>query len=76
MNVLGNPNNFFEIKKLLHNKNIILIEDNCESMGAEYESKKTGTFGFAGVLVHFILIIFPMEGGLIVTDDENFIKLF
>ena len=76
VNVLGNPNNFFEIKKLLHNKNIILIEDNCESMGAEYESKKTGTFGLCGSFSTFYSHhISTMEGGLIVTDDEELYQI-
>ena len=48
VNLLGNPNNFSQINKIIDNKEIIIIEDNCESLGAEYENKKTGTIGILG----------------------------
>ena len=35
VNLLGNPNDFKEIKKIINKKDIVLIEDNCESLGAE-----------------------------------------
>ena len=51
---------------------IIIIEDNCESMGAEYESKQTGTWGDVGTFsMFFSHHITTMEGGVIVTDDEE-----
>ena len=43
VNLLGNPNDFDEIKRFIQDKNIILLEDNCESMGAEYKGKMAGT---------------------------------
>ncbi len=39
VNLLGNPNDFDAIKAMICDKNIILLEDNCESMGAEYKGK-------------------------------------
>lgn len=50
VNLLGNPNDFDAIKAMICDKNIILLEDNCESMGAEYKGKQAGTFGIMGTI--------------------------
>ena len=72
VNLLGNPNDFAEIKRIIGNKNILLIEDNCESMGAVYQGQQAGTFGVMGSFSSFFSHhISTMEGGLVVTDDEE-----
>jgi CDP-6-deoxy-D-xylo-4-hexulose-3-dehydrase len=72
VNLLGNPNDFNSIQTLIKNKNITLIEDNCESMGAQFNGKFTGTFGVMGTYSSFFSHhIATMEGGCIVTDDEE-----
>lgn len=72
VNLLGNPNDFARIRQIIAGRNIILIEDNCESMGASYQGRKTGTFGVMGSFSSFFSHhISTMEGGLIVTDDEE-----
>lgn len=72
VNLLGNPNDFDEIQKIIAGRNIILLEDNCESMGATYKNKQAGTFGLLGTFSSFFSHhISTMEGGLIVTDDEE-----
>ena len=53
VNLLGNSNDFDEIKRITANKNIILIEDNCESLGATFKGKLTGTFGVMGSFSFF-----------------------
>lgn len=72
VNLLGNPNDFSKIEKIIGGRNITLIEDNCESLGAEFEGKKAGTFGVMGSFSTFFSHhISTMEGGLVVTDDEE-----
>ncbi len=72
VNLLGNPNDFDAINKIIGNRDIILLEDNCESMGAEYKGKQTGTFGIMGTFSTFFSHhMATMEGGLVVTDDEE-----
>lgn len=72
VNLLGNPNDFTQIQNLIEGKNIILLEDNCESMGAEYNGKQAGTFGIMGSFSTFFSHhMATMEGGLVVTDDEE-----
>ena len=72
VNLLGNSNDFDRINNIIDGKNIILLEDNCESMGATFNNKKTGTFGVMGTFSSFYSHhISTMEGGTIVTNDEE-----
>lgn len=72
VNLLGNPNDYERIQEILLSRDIILIEDNCESLGAELLGKKTGTFGLMGSFSSFFSHhISTMEGGMITTNDEE-----
>ena len=72
VNLLGNPNNFDAISQLIGNRNIVLLEDNCESMGAEFGARQAGTHGLMGTFSAFFSHhISTMEGGMVVTDDEE-----
>jgi CDP-6-deoxy-D-xylo-4-hexulose-3-dehydrase len=72
VNLLGNPNDFDVIDGLIKNKDIFIFEDNCESMGAEYNGKQTGTFGVVGTFSTFFSHhMATMEGGFVTTDDEE-----
>ena len=72
VNILGNPNDFDEIKRIVSDRNITILEDNCESMGASFNGKQAGTFGIMGTFSSFYSHhIATMEGGAIVTDDEE-----
>ncbi len=71
VNLLGNPCNYKVIKSLCEEHNLYLLEDNCESMGAVYKEKKTGTLGNIGThSTFFSHHMSTMEGGICVTDDE------
>lgn len=72
VNLLGNPNNFEEIFRIIGERDIVLIEDNCESMGAKFNGRFCGTFGLMGTFSSFFSHhIATMEGGMVVTDDEE-----
>ncbi len=72
VNLLGNPNDFNEIQKIIAGRDIILLEDNCESMGAVYRGRQAGTFGIMGTFSTFFSHhMATMEGGFVVTDDEE-----
>lgn len=72
VNLLGNPNDFDAIKQIIGDRNILLIEDNCESMGATYKGKQAGTFGIMGTFSTFYSHhMATMEGGVVCTDDEE-----
>lgn len=72
VNLLGNPNDFDRIRAIVAGRDIRLIEDNCESMGAEFGGRKAGTFGVMGSFSSFFSHhISTMEGGVVATDDEE-----
>lgn len=72
VNLLGNPNDFDAISAMIKDKNIILLEDNCESLGAEYGGRQAGTFGLLGTYSTFFSHhIATMEGGFVTTNDDE-----
>ena len=72
VNLLGNPNDFDVIKNIIKDQDIFILEDNCESMGAEYKGQQTGTFGVMGTFSTFFSHhMATMEGGFVTTDDEE-----
>ena len=72
VNLLGNPNDFDVIESLIGDKDIVIFEDNCESMGAEYRGRQAGTFGVVGTFSTFFSHhMATMEGGFVTTDDEE-----
>jgi CDP-6-deoxy-D-xylo-4-hexulose-3-dehydrase len=76
VNLLGNPNDFDRISQIIGGRDIVLMEDNCESLGAKYNGKMAGTFGVMGSFSTFFSHhISTMEGGMIVTDDEELYQI-
>jgi len=76
VNILGNPCELMKIKSFCENHDLILFEDNCESMGAKLNDQYCGTFGQIGTFSSFFSHhISTMEGGIIVTDDEELYEL-
>jgi CDP-6-deoxy-D-xylo-4-hexulose-3-dehydrase len=72
VNLLGNPNDYGRLSDLVRAHKLLLIEDNCESLGARFDGRAAGTFGAMGTFSAFFSHhISTMEGGLIVTDDER-----
>lgn len=70
VNLLGNPNDFDALRAIVGDR--VLIEDNCESMGATFGTRQCGSFGVMGTFSTFFSHhISTMEGGLVVTDDEE-----
>lgn len=69
-NVLGFSDNITEIKNICEEKNIIFIEDNCESLGSRVDGKLLGNFGQASTFSFFVgHHMSTIEGGMICTDD-------
>jgi CDP-6-deoxy-D-xylo-4-hexulose-3-dehydrase len=71
-NLLGFCDDIDEIKKICDRRGIILIEDNCESLGTRYKSKLLGNFGYASTFSFYVgHHMSTIEGGAICTDDEK-----
>ena len=72
VNLLGNSCDYNRIVEICRKHNLMLIEDNCESMGAKYGGKYTGTIGIAGSFSFFFSHhIQTMEGGMVLTDSKD-----
>lgn len=81
VHAFGQPCDMNSIMEIANRYNLIVIEDACEAIGAEYlfESasdtvawRKAGTIGNAGVFAFYPnKQITTGEGGIIVTDDED-----
>lgn len=71
VNLLGNPADLVALTELARAHDLVLLEDNCESLGATLNGRQAGTFGLAGTYSAFFSHhISTMEGGLVTTDDE------
>ena len=73
VNILGQPAQLTELRSLCLSAGIHLMEDNCESLGAKIGGNFTGRFGLAASHSSFFSHhISTMEGGWIITDDDEF----
>lgn len=72
VNLLGNPVEADKLRAICDAAGLLLLEDNCESMGAEYQKEKAGAFGLFGTFSSFFSHhICTMEGGMVITDDRK-----
>ena len=72
VNVLGNSCDMNKIMKIKKKYNLILIEDNCESLGSKYKNKYLGTYGdFSSFSFYSSHQISSGEGGMICCKDKN-----
>ena len=73
---LGNPFDLATIQKITKKYNLWLIEDNCDALGATYNSQKTGTFGdiatFSFYPAHHITM---GEGGALITNNPQLYRI-
>ena len=78
VNLLGNSCDYKAIKEICFKHKLLLIEDNCESMGAKFDDQYTGTFGLAGSFSFFFSHhIQTMEGGMVLCkhkDDADYLR--
>ncbi|HEX4055670.1 MAG TPA: DegT/DnrJ/EryC1/StrS family aminotransferase [Tepidisphaeraceae bacterium] len=72
----GNPAGMIELEQVAQKNELILIEDACEGFGGQFASRPIGSFGRAAVFGFYPnKQITTGEGGMIVTDDDNFASL-
>ncbi len=76
VSILGNPAALDQLRDFADAHGLYFFEDNCESLDAELNGRKTGTFGDMGTHSFFFSHhIATMEGGMVVTDDEELCHL-
>lgn len=60
------------IRDICDKKNIILLEDTCESLGSEAYGKILGNFGLASTFSFYVAHhLSTIEGGMICTDNSD-----
>ena len=73
---LGNPFNLDEVMRVAKKYNLWVVEDDCDSLGATYKGKKTGTFGdistFSFYPAHHITM---GEGGAVLINNAELAKI-
>lgn len=73
---LGNPFDLDEVMRVAKKYNLWVVEDDCDSLGATYNGKKTGTFGdistFSFYPAHHITM---GEGGAVLINNPELSKL-
>lgn len=75
-NVLGLAGDLVSISEYCKTNGILLIEDNCESLGSRLNGKLTGNFGLAGTFSFFVAHhMSTIEGGMLVTEDEELAEM-
>src|SRR5712691_6376875 len=76
-NALGFVGDLGEIRRVCTERDIMLIEDNCEALGTELPEGKTGNFGVAASFSFFVAHhMSTIEGGMLVTDDPELATMF
>jgi len=77
VHAFGQPADMDPIIEAARRNNLMVIEDACEAIGAEYKGRKVGTLGDIAVYGFYPnKQITTGEGGMIVTNREDWDSLF
>jgi CDP-6-deoxy-D-xylo-4-hexulose-3-dehydrase len=72
VHAVGNPCDMPALMKLVKNKNIYVIEDNCDGWGSTIKNKKVGSFGDISITsFHAAHIVSMGVGGGIFTNNKK-----
>jgi CDP-6-deoxy-D-xylo-4-hexulose-3-dehydrase len=73
---LGVPFDLDAVMELVEERDLWLVEDNCDALGSRYRERLTGTFGHLATLSFYPAHhITTGEGGMVVTDDEDLARI-
>ncbi|MEA1996254.1 MAG: DegT/DnrJ/EryC1/StrS family aminotransferase [Gemmatimonadota bacterium] len=76
VHLAGLPADMDRLDALAEKHSLVVIEDACQAWGSEHRGRKVGALGRAGTFsFQSSKHITAGEGGLIVTNDEDFAKL-
>lgn len=71
-NLLGLCHDLDDITEYCGERDIYLLEDNCESLGSVYNETKLGNFGTASTFSFYVgHQMSTIEGGMICTDNQE-----
>ena len=68
----GHPAEMAAIREIAQKRGLVVIEDACHALGAEYRGRQVGTLADMTVFsLHPVKHITTGEGGMVVTDDPK-----
>ncbi|MEE8392376.1 MAG: DegT/DnrJ/EryC1/StrS family aminotransferase [Anaerolineae bacterium] len=77
VHVFGQPCAMDRLMGIAQKHDLVVVEDACEAIGAEFKEQAVGTFGACGVFAFYPnKQMTTGEGGMLVTDDEAWAALF
>jgi perosamine synthetase len=77
VHVFGQPADMDPIFEIADRHNLIVIEDACEAIGAEYKGRRVGAIGKAGAFAFYPnKQMTTGEGAVLVTNDDGWANLF
>jgi len=71
----GNPSAMEEINKIAKENDLVVIEDACHALGAEYKGSKIGSCKYSDMTVlsfHAVKHITTGEGGVVLTNEKTY----
>jgi perosamine synthetase len=72
VHVFGRPANMDSLCRTADKRGLVLVEDACEAIGAEFAGRRVGTFGHAAVFGFYPnKQLTTGEGGVICTNDSK-----
>ena len=71
VHLFGLPANMDAIMEIARKHHLAVIEDACQSHGAEYKGKRAGSFGTGCFSLYPTKNITSAEGGMITTDSDE-----
>ncbi len=74
--LIGFPSNISRIKEIIGNRDILIMEDCCESQGATVNKIKVGNFGIGSTFsFYWGHHMTSVEGGMLCTNNEELYKM-
>ncbi len=76
VHMLGVSADVDAVERIAREHGLLVLDDNCESLGAEWRGRKVGGLGDAGAFsLDFGKVITCGEGGIVATNDEEVYRL-
>ena len=76
VHLYGHPADMQEINEIAKKHNLFVIEDCAQSIGAEYNGKKVGSFGSLSIFSFYATKLMTTEGhgGMVLTNSSSLIE--
>jgi len=72
VHVFGRPVDMASLTAIAHARDIAVVEDACEALGAQWDGRQVGTFGTCGCFGFYPnKQMTTAEGGMIVTNEDS-----